>query len=304
MSISGGGKLVFSVRMLLEDRKDFVAVKIDMRNAFNEVSRAAIVEALEEEPTLQHLAWLAAVVLAPSTGLESGGKKWGRSAEGTAQGDPLSAPFFNVAWHRYVRELNATLMSSGGLARFSMDDGYAVGPANIIFSALEEFAVKVRDNCLLDWEKTKTEVFTWSGVLPKEATAGLKIAGVEICGGFEPGCLCYGVPVGTTKYVEYMLDIKVEDIAKGAKNACEVLEGESQALWSVLRLLLAQQLDYWLQLCYPSDILYAAQKMDSVMWGVLEQIVGSHIPRKSEGHSWECVLDVPVANLNGRSFQE
>ena len=40
------------------------------------------------------------------------------------------------------------------------------------------------------------------------------------------------------------------------------------------------------------------------MWGVLEQIVGSHIPRKSEGHSWECVLDVPVANLNGRSFQE
>ena len=101
-----------------------------------------------------------------------------------------------------------------------------------------------------------------------------------------------------------MLDIKVEDIAKGAKNACEVLKGESQALWSVLRLSLAQQLDYWLQLCYPSDILHAAQKMDSVMWGVLEQIVGSHIPRKSEGHSWECVLDVPVANLNGRSFQE
>ena len=106
MSVAGGGKLVFSVRMLAEDNKDFVVVKIDMKNAFNEVSRAAIIEALEQEPTLQHLASYAATVLAPAAGLESGGKRWGMTEEGTAQGDPVSAPFFYVAWHKDVRELN------------------------------------------------------------------------------------------------------------------------------------------------------------------------------------------------------
>ena len=73
MSVAGGGKLVFSVRMLAEERRDFVVVKIDMKNAFNEVSRASILEAFEEEPSLQHLRGHAAVVLAPGSGLESGG---------------------------------------------------------------------------------------------------------------------------------------------------------------------------------------------------------------------------------------
>ena len=98
MSVAGGGKLVFSIHMLAEERKDFSVIKIDMKNAFNEVSRASIVQALEEEPSLCLLAWHAASTLALSCGLEAGGVKWGGSAEGTAQGDPLSASYFNVTW--------------------------------------------------------------------------------------------------------------------------------------------------------------------------------------------------------------
>ena len=37
MSVAGGGKLVFSVRMLAEERRDFVAVKIDMEKTKTEV---------------------------------------------------------------------------------------------------------------------------------------------------------------------------------------------------------------------------------------------------------------------------
>ena len=109
MSVAGGGKLVFSIRMLSEEKKNFVVVKIDMKNAFNEISRASIIEALEEEPSLNHLAWHAAAVLSPACGLETGGDMWGEWQEGTAQGDPLSAPYFNVAWHKYVTQLNQTL---------------------------------------------------------------------------------------------------------------------------------------------------------------------------------------------------
>ena len=47
LSQAGGAKLVHSVRMLLELRREFVAVKLDIRNAHNEVSRASILEALD-----------------------------------------------------------------------------------------------------------------------------------------------------------------------------------------------------------------------------------------------------------------
>ena len=180
MSVAGGGKLVFSVRMLTEEKRDFVAAKIDMENAFNAVSRASIIEGLEEEPSLQHLAGLAAVTLAPAHGLEAGGQKWGESAEGATQGDPLSSPFFNVAWHKEVRQLDMTLKESGGMARFGMDDGYAVGSPDTVFPALEKFAIDVHQKCLLSWNHAKTEVFSWSGVLPPRTTAGLRRAGEDV----------------------------------------------------------------------------------------------------------------------------
>ena len=77
LSLSGGHKLVNAVRMLLEENPTHICIKIDLRNAHNEVSRAAIIEELEAEPTLRHLAWHAATVLAPNHGLEIGGEKWG-----------------------------------------------------------------------------------------------------------------------------------------------------------------------------------------------------------------------------------
>ena len=97
---------------------------------------------------------------------------------------------------------------------------------------------------------------------------------------FEPGFLCYGVPVGTDKYVEHMLGLKLLDIAKSARNSVDVLEEERQSLWTILRLSMAQQLDYWLQLCYPSNIRAAAERMDEILWKTLEKTADSKIPRK------------------------
>ena len=51
---------------------DFVVVKIDMENAFNEVSRASILEAFEEEPSLQHFRGHVAVIFAPGVGWDQG----------------------------------------------------------------------------------------------------------------------------------------------------------------------------------------------------------------------------------------
>ena len=89
-------------------------------------------------------------------------------------------------------------------------------------------------------------------------------------GVFCPGFICYGIPIGCDTFVRTKLFEKVEEVAKGADKACEVLGKDSQALWTVLRSSVAQQLDYHMSLCYPSDMKAAAEHLDGVLWRVLE----------------------------------
>ena len=117
MSIAGGAKLVHAVRMMLEMNRNFVCIKLDFRNAFNEVFRFRIVEAFEEVMSLKHLACHAATLLAPGSGLESRGILWGESLEGATQGHPESGPYFSVAIQKYVVRVNAMLAAQGGVCK-------------------------------------------------------------------------------------------------------------------------------------------------------------------------------------------
>ena len=132
-----------SVRMMAEamrGKRDWVVVKLDVANAHNEVSRAAVVEVLESVPELQHLAQHAATCLSGHQGLEVKGELWGRNGEGESQGDPEASPLFCVAWHPIVKELDSKLAAVGGKSLFGNDDGYLIGPASTLFPALEQFS--------------------------------------------------------------------------------------------------------------------------------------------------------------------
>ena len=154
LSLSGGHKLVNSVRMLLEENPTFVCIKLDLRNAHNEVSRAAVVEELEAEPTLRHLAWHAATVLAPDHGLEIGGVKWGEQEEGQRQGDSKASAEFAVAIHKDVKEADRKVSASGGAALFGNDDGYILAPLEVGKAALANFKKGAKDRC------GKTELYS------------------------------------------------------------------------------------------------------------------------------------------------
>ena len=302
LSKGGAAKLVNTVRTMSESRRDFVVVKVDLKNAFNEVNRAAIIENLQTEPSLQHLAWFAAVSLSPEVGLESGGELWGKAAEGETQGDPKAGAFFCVAIQLEVRELCRAVREAEGVGVFGMDDGYVVGPEEVVFPAVERFERRLLERCGLVLQRTKTEVFSWDGVLPRDTPAGMVLAGSEVEGEFLPGYMCYGVPVGSREYVRHVLNEKVEQIAEQAEKAVKVLEGERQSLWSVVKWSLSQRFEYWLQLSYPSDVKEAAASLDRKLLRVLEACIGSLIP---EGGASGCVIDGPAdASIHGLSFQQ
>ena len=100
-----------------------------------------------------------------------------------------------------------------------------------------------------------------------------------------------------------MLEQKVVELTGKAEKLCEVLEGESQALWSCLRLSLQQQFDYWITLVHPSQVAAAAKRVDEVLRGVLEQVAGFRIPQEGEGLIYSCPMGGEVEGLQGASFQ-
>ena len=109
-----------------------------------------------------------------------------------------------------VQKADQELESQGGCARFGWDDGYLIGPPDVTYATLETFSREVHDNCGLTLQRSKTEVFNRSdNTTPRN---GLVSAGAKVNGQWEPGMLCYGVPIGTDKYVQYMLNLKVTEI--------------------------------------------------------------------------------------------
>ena len=149
VGVQGGlSILVHGVRALMQQSPGLVCVKLDLRNAFNEVERAALVEAVYSYPELRDLVPLMVKTYAPETTAVMGrgcealfeGER-GDVSQGGPQGNPLMGAAFCLAIHPYVRRLHDRLTREGvgGAAMFDMDDGYAIGPPGEVFEAVEEF---------------------------------------------------------------------------------------------------------------------------------------------------------------------
>ena len=112
--------------------------------------------------------------------LEAGGDIWYEAAEGLDQGDPESVAYFCVAIQEHVIKLNETLQAVGDCAPMGMDDGYAIGPSEVVFTALEHFFSHLGRTCGLLPNLQKTKVYSLSGMLPVHIPLGMQRAGVEM----------------------------------------------------------------------------------------------------------------------------
>ena len=77
--------------------------------------------------------------------------------EGMVQGSPTSSPGFSFTIHHRVRQAGRRLAAEGRCAMFGMDDGYMVGPKELIFDVLEQFVSGVKEDteCGLKVRKCK-----------------------------------------------------------------------------------------------------------------------------------------------------
>ena len=121
MGEGGLSILVHGVRALMQQSPGLVCVKLDLRNAFNEVERAALVEAVYSYPELHDLVPLMVKTYAPETTAVMGRRcealfegERGDVSQGGPQGNPLMGVAFCLAIHPYVKKLHDRLTREGG----------------------------------------------------------------------------------------------------------------------------------------------------------------------------------------------
>ena len=131
----------------------------------------------------------------------------------------------------------------------------------------------------------------------------MQLAGKVVDGVFECGFDCYGVPVGTDKFITEELMSTAREIVADAEKATQLLSSNRQALWSALRLSILPRFQYWCQHVQPSLCEPVAAWLDIQLWTVLEAATGLSIPRGHRGEEGDMVVDVPVRRLAGKSFQ-
>jgi len=126
--------------------------------------------------------------------------------EGLVRGSPISSSGFSFTIHNRVKEADRRLMELGGCARFGMDDGYMIGPPEVVFKVLAEFAAGIREDygCELNVSKCKMyskeagacEAARKAGHIPEELQHLQEGVHVSESGDLLRGLTIFNVPVG------------------------------------------------------------------------------------------------------------
>lgn len=155
VGVKGGlSILIHGMRLLMQQNPDHMFVKIDLRNAFNKVERAAMLGAIRSHPALDSLVPMFEKTYVHETMAFVGREKRtlfgvedeGDVSQGGPQGNPGMPAAFCPAIHPAVKKLHENLQRGDdkGSCAIDMDDGYMEGPPDTVFPALEEFLRDLR----------------------------------------------------------------------------------------------------------------------------------------------------------------
>ena len=317
VGVSGGISIVVhGLSLLLELRPSFVIVRVDLKNAYNETCRAAMFRRVARSgvlgaavPLMQRLRGPEGLLYMRGPGgarrlFEALGEALGvdfdrgDSSDGTGQGQAPSCTEFCVAIHDEVRALDAELRVFGGCARFISDDGYAAGPAHVVFDAVARFARRVSELLALHMQWHKLTCFSRGydltecphrlrygvpiGVLtPMDVDADLRHEVERLPAALQPdlyvppelsargegrGIMVGGVPLGDAQFVSLALWRRVSSTVSAIRHTTSQLREAPHHVWALLSLCHSCEFDYWLR-HLPPDVTgpFAARIDDAIL---------------------------------------
>ena len=295
--------LVHGMRHVLTIHPSFVIVKLDLKNAFNIISRAVMLRRVVQSRALGFLAPFLHLLDGPEAlllvgsllddlfadhtayGMGADDSRRGGSAEGGRQGAPSVPPSFCIGIQPELRALDEELRVVGGLARAILDDIYAVGPACVVFPAVERCVQRLLE--ATDSRSQPGKFACWSPWYPLEtcearrrlgAQVGRRVAPVEPQGaaleGF--GIVVGGIPLGDEVYVRQGLHADTLRIESYFSTIEEQLHADDHAAWAMQQFCLQPCFDFHLQHVPPSLTRAYASRIDEALDDLTSRRCSSH----------------------------
>ena len=254
-----------AIRLALEAHPDWVVVKVDFRNAFNEVSRLAFLTFVAAHfPEL--LLFLLAAYAAPAYITALGPDGWVRflSRCGCTQGCPLGPLCFASAVHGVLERIRGDPRFAGCVLVALHDDLQIAGPPELVHVCLRDLIGAVRELCGLVPTGHKFGLYAprlshfaapaLAAVRAIEAdcdswTPPADLARGRCCRAQADGVVAAGVPMGTPQFVrDYALARLAEhEVAHERVRLLSCV----QCAYVLLRLCLGARFTYLLRACGP-----------------------------------------------------
>lgn len=129
-----------SVRAAMRQHPDWLVVTLDWRNAFNSVSRRAVLRSVAH--VLPELSGWANTLYTQHSALITSGGAVLSSQQGVRQGDPFSPLAFDLAIQPLLNAANAKAVNKGGHVGAYHDDVFVMGPPEAVASAVHQIRVQ------------------------------------------------------------------------------------------------------------------------------------------------------------------
>jgi hypothetical protein len=227
--------LAMGLRMTMKLNGRFIIITIDMVNAYNEIKRDAVVGAHSRHIILKKTVTFWRAKLGPTSKLWAGKESLDHS-EGLVQGSPISSSGFSYTIDGQLKEADRKLAMHGGCARFGMDDGYLVGPHEVVFGVLTEFAANLKSESGCELNLNKCKMFSEEegacararreGHIPEELQHLQEGNYVTEDGSIVRGIQIFNVPLGEERYVKARLREKAQQVRRTTEAYAEDLGDE------------------------------------------------------------------------------
>ena len=273
---SGSERVIHLCRQVVESTKndpEFVLCKVDLRNAFNTVSRAAFIS-LSEKHFPELTPWINWCYSTDSA--LTYGSQTVASTEGVQQGDPLGPLLFSMVL-REITELIENEVPSGLLLHlWYLDDGVLAGKCDSVRRALDAIAC-AGPQWGLHLNASKCEIISHpvsSHCTDSFTTIPARMKNHE--GNFS----ILGSPVGSEEFcIEYLREFAIEP-AEATLKAIGILEDPQVALTLIRHCAGFCQLVYSLRTTPPKYMVDLCQRLDNAVLRATELIL--------------CPLDAPA----------
>eukprot|EP00873_Tetraselmis_striata_P019377 jgi/Tetstr1/439641/TSEL_028062.t1 len=271
---AGDSVLIHGVRLIAEKLGPrAVIVHTDLRNAYNEAWRRAIIQ--------RHI-----------------------DCSPLHPGAPLATTSFCVAIHPEVQQCDTTLEVNDGAARFNADDGFLVGLPEHVWPALHAFRTSIKASVGLEVRFDKMQAYS-ADMEAARREAPADIEWPELDG--HHGIAVLNVPLGSPEYVHAYMRGKAEELREevdaslskllSAKPSRRYTHALHHHAWAMLKHCMQHKAGYWLRNCLPSEVDAFAEAVDATILAAVERVLGVSFDPSTYGTDTNPVVTDFLAEL-------